>query len=53
MNHGDARRKSSRANGEDLGMITDLIVDRAGRPRAVVIDFGGFLGAGSRKVAVD
>jgi hypothetical protein len=40
-------------NGEDLGMITDLIVDRAGRPRAVVIDFGGFLGAGSRKVAVD
>jgi len=40
-------------NGEDLGLITDVIVDRAGQPRAAVIDFGGFLGVGSRKVAVD
>jgi hypothetical protein len=40
-------------NGEELGLITDIIVDRDGRPRAAVIDFGGFLGVGSRKVAVD
>jgi PRC-barrel domain len=40
-------------NGDDLGLITDVIVDRDGRPRAAVIDFGGFLGVGTRKVAVD
>jgi hypothetical protein len=40
-------------NGEDLGLITDVIVDRDGQPRAAAIDFGGFLGVGSRKVAVD
>lgn len=40
-------------NGEGLGLITDVIVDRDGRPRAAVIDFGGFLGVGSRKIAVD
>lgn len=46
--------KSVRAmNGDDLGRIIDVIVDRDGRPRAAVIDFGGFLGVGSRKIAVD
>jgi hypothetical protein len=40
-------------NGEALGLITDVIVGRDGRPRAAVIDFGGFLGVGSRKIAVD
>ena len=38
--------------GEDMGMIVDVLVDAAGRPRAAVIDFGGFLGVGSRKIAV-
>jgi hypothetical protein len=38
---------------EDMGRIVDVIVDRAGRVRAAVIDFGGFLGVGSRKIAVD
>jgi hypothetical protein len=46
-------RKVVGPNGEDFGLITDVIVDRDGRPRAAVIDFGGFLGVGSRKVAVD
>lgn len=46
-------RKVVGPNGEDLGLIADVIVDRDGRPRAAVIDFGGFLGVGSRKVAVD
>lgn len=38
---------------EDLGQIIDVVVDRGGRPVAAVIDFGGFLGVGSRKLAVD
>ncbi len=46
--------KSVRAlNGDDLGRIIDVIVDKEGRPRAAIIDFGGFLGVGSRKIAVD
>jgi len=38
---------------EDMGHIVDVIVDRAGTVRAAVIDFGGFLGVGSRKIVVD
>lgn len=40
-------------NGADMGRIVDVIVNRNGEPRAAVIDFGGFLGVGSRKIAVD
>jgi hypothetical protein len=39
--------------GEDMGRIVDVIVDRQGTVRAAVIDFGGFLGVGSRKIVVD
>jgi hypothetical protein len=39
--------------GENMGRIVDVIVDRAGTARAAVIDFGGFLGVGSRKIVVD
>jgi hypothetical protein len=38
---------------EDMGHIIDVIVDSAGVTRAAIIDFGGFLGVGSRKIAVD
>jgi hypothetical protein len=38
---------------ENMGRIVDVIVDPNGRVRAAVIDFGGFLGVGSRKIAVD
>lgn len=41
------------ATGEDMGRIVDVIVDRTGMLRAALIDFGGFLGVGSRKIAVD
>lgn len=41
------------AAGENMGRIVDVVVDRAGQVRAAVIDFGGFLGVGSRKIAVD
>ena len=36
-----------------MGRIVDVIVDREGTVRAAVIDFGGFLGVGSRKIVVD
>ena len=46
--------KSVRSNAdEDMGQIIDVIVKRDGHVRAAVIDFGGFLGVGSRKIAVD
>jgi hypothetical protein len=38
---------------ENMGRIVDVIVDRDGHVRAAIIDFGGFLGVGSRKIAVD
>ena len=38
---------------EDMGRIVDVLVTHGGQLRAVVIDFGGFLGVGSRKVAID
>jgi sporulation protein YlmC with PRC-barrel domain len=37
----------------DVGRIIDVLVDRNGRVEAVVIEFGGFLGIGTRKIAVD
>ncbi|MGA8649238.1 MAG: PRC-barrel domain-containing protein [Xanthobacteraceae bacterium] len=38
---------------EDMGRVVDVLVDHAGQVRAAIIDFGGFLGVGSRKIAVD
>lgn len=38
---------------ENMGRIADVIVDRSGQTRAAVIDFGGFLGVGSRRIVVD
>jgi len=40
-------------DGQEIGRIVDVLVDGAGKPQAVVIDVGGFLGMGNRKVAVD
>ena len=41
------------AANENMGHIIDVLVDQTGRVRAAIIDFGGFLGVGSRKIAVD
>ena len=38
--------------GKELGRIVDVLVDAEGRVRGVVVDVGGFLGVGSRKVAI-
>jgi hypothetical protein len=51
--HGVLGRDVRSAANEDMGHIVDVIVDRSGTVRAAVIDFGGFLGVGSRKIVVD
>jgi hypothetical protein len=51
--HGVLGRDVLSAANEDMGRIVDIIVDRSGHVRAAVIDFGGFLGVGSRKIVVD
>jgi hypothetical protein len=51
--HGVLGRDVRSAANEDMGHIVDVIVDRAGSVRAAVIDFGGFLGVGSRRIVVD
>lgn len=51
--HGVLGREVRSQTDEDMGRIVDVIVDRTGTVRAAVIDFGGFLGVGSRKIVVD
>lgn len=51
--HGVLGRDVLSAANEDMGRIVDIIVDRTGHVRAAVIDFGGFLGVGSRRIVVD
>jgi hypothetical protein len=41
------------ADGKEMGRVIDIVVDPVGRVRAAIIDFGGFLGVGSRKIAVN
>jgi hypothetical protein len=38
---------------EDVGRIIDLLADRNGQVQAAVIELGGFLGIGTRKIAVE
>ena len=38
--------------GAVVGRLVDVLVGKDGTPEAAVIDFGGFLGVGSRKIAV-
>ena len=46
-------REVRSAADENMGRIVDVLVDHTGQVRAAIIDFGGFLGVGSRKIAVD
>jgi hypothetical protein len=56
IGHGNARgilgTAVKDAEGHNMGRIVDVIVNRAGSVRAAIVDFGGFLGVGSRKIAV-
>jgi hypothetical protein len=51
--HGILGRDVRSPADENMGRISDIVVDRSGQVRAAVIDFGGFLGVGSRKIVVD
>lgn len=46
-------REVRSATDENMGRIVDVLVDGSGQVRAAIIDFGGFLGVGSRRIAVD
>jgi hypothetical protein len=39
-------------DGAVAGRIVDVLVGDGGQPRAAVIEFGGFMGVGNRRVAV-
>jgi hypothetical protein len=41
------------SHSRNIGRIVDVLTDRGGIVRAAVIEFGGFLGIGTRKIAVD
>ena len=45
-------RPVSAPDGKTIGRLIDVLVDAAGKPEAAVIDFGGFMGVGARKIAV-
>jgi PRC-barrel domain len=51
--HGVLGRDVRSPTDEGMGRIVDVIVDKTGTVRAAVIDFGGFLGVGSRKIVVE
>jgi len=38
---------------QNVGRIVDLLANRIGQVEAAVIEFGGFLGMGSRKIAIE
>ena len=40
-------------DGKEIGRVVDVLVDAGSNPRAAVIDVGGFLGVGSRRIAVN
>ena len=46
-------KKVHGAQGEDLGRVVDVIADVSGQVRIAIIEFGGFLGVGLKRVAVD
>jgi sporulation protein YlmC with PRC-barrel domain len=44
--------KIRNAQDENIGSVSDLVIDNDGRVKAVVISVGGFLGIGDKHVAV-
>lgn len=46
-------KKVQNPKGEDLGRVVDVLADSTGHVRVAIIDFGGFLGVGNRRIAVD
>jgi hypothetical protein len=46
-------KKVRGTKGEELGRLVDILADDRGRVRVAIIESGGFLGVGNRRVAVD
>jgi PRC-barrel domain len=46
-------KKVQGLNGDDLGRVVDVLADNSGRVRVAIIEFGGFLGVGNRRIPVD
>lgn len=40
-------------NAENIGKVSDVVFDKDGQAKSVVIDVGGFLGVGAKSVAFD
>ena len=40
------------SNGDDIGEVQDLVIDSSGKVRYVAVQYGGFLGLGSKLFAV-
>ncbi len=40
-------------DNQAIGQVVDVLVDAGSNPRAAVIDFGGFMGVGSRRIAIN
>ncbi len=38
--------------GEVIGQLVNVLVDEEGQPHAAILDYGGFLGVGRRRIAV-
>lgn len=43
----------SRVDGEDIGNVEDILIDRDGNALGVIVSVGGFLGMGAKDVALD
>ena len=41
------------SNERNVGRIVDLLIDPNGAVEAAVVEFGGFLGIGTRKIAIE
>ncbi|KJS44124.1 MAG: hypothetical protein VR70_01985 [Rhodospirillaceae bacterium BRH_c57] len=41
------------SSGEQVGEVTDVLIDDQGQPQMVIVEHGGFLGIGSREVAFE
>ena len=40
------------AANEDIGLLTDILVGADGTPKAAIVDVGGFMGVGMRRIAI-
>ena len=39
-------------DAQEIGRVVDMVLDAGGSPVAIVVDVGGFLGLGSRRIAL-